>query len=388
MKHKIAAALCMSAVTALLISAAASAYRSSTVRVTSRILTGDIDIDIQQERLSEEKEKTDKKDGIIVIPGDIIKDRIMIKNLAETCFIRTKIDFEDAPDSEKEGRQKLREEDLRGIGTEWIHRGEYYYYNRPVQTGEEILFLEAISIPDSWTEETPGYETGMQVTAEAVQSIHFTPDYESEAPWGNTEIELCVHKNEGETQRKEKTFQNLTVTMEGAASRLVVMPPDFFQNFKELMPGDEVSDTIKIHNDSEQTAELFFRTEEPEGLTQDQKELLEHLQFRMVKDDEEIYRGNLQSKELNREISLGTYRKGDTSEVKFYISMPAEDQNWFAVRDTMIHWIFYSSLQKESTEPKTGDTQNALFYILSAAGAMSVICAIAVKKVKKRKPYQ
>lgn len=384
MKHKVAAVLCVSGAMVLLMASVVSAYRSSTVRITSRIMTGDIDIDILQESMQKEEGRGEPQSNPAVVPGDVVKDKITIKNLAEVCYIRAKIELEEIPERDKNKWQKLEEEDLRGIGQEWVRRGNYYYYNKPVETGEEILFLEGLSIPGTWTEETAGYETGMQITAEAVQSIHFTPDYESETPWGNTEIELCVHKSTNEALKKERTYQNLTVTLEGAAGRLAVMPPDFFQNLKELMPGDEVSDTVKIQNDSEQTAELFFKTEEPEKLTQDQKELLDHLQFRMLKDNKEIYRGSLRGKELNKEISLGTYQKGDKSELTFYIQMPAEDKNWYAVRDTMIHWLFYCDLQKESKEPKTGDAQSSVLYILTAMGAIFVICGAAGFKMKRK----
>ena len=371
MKYKDRMALCMLIAVFLFSSGSVLAFRSSTARVTSRIATGDIDIDILQSDIS-----SDVQDYLYrkIVPGDIISDDVSIRNLAEDCYIRVQVDFECDPEKDDRNSWKHLDYDaLEGISERWLPIGEYFYYRDPVSTGEVVPFLKSVSIPASWTEETMDHETGMTITAEAVQAIHFNPDYDSEAPWGDTEIELCVHKNTGEVQKKDKNYQSLTVTVEGAAARLLVFPADFFQNLKTLMPGDTVSDSFSIRNNTEKEAEIFFRTEEPENLTQEQQELLENLEFRMVKDGEEIYCGDLRSIQLQKEISLGSYKKGEASEVSFYISMPEEDQNRYAVRNTMVHWIFCCDSEDEAFTPKTGDIQNIFAYLLMASAAILTI---------------
>ena len=382
MKHRIGAAAGFSIMLILLTTGAVMAYRSSTVRITNRIETGDIDIDILQNGQTEGAKKTlaDK-----VIPGDVVPDEVSIRILDRDFYVRIKVGFADS--EEKQDEQKWKQLDktaLGGIGEGWIEKGDYYYFTEPVRTGEEIPFLKSVSIPESWTEQTMDCETGLDITAEAVQAIHFIPDYRSEEPWGNTKIELCVHKNTGEEQQEEKRYQDLSVTLEGEAARLMVFPADFFSNLKELMPGDEISDSVHIQNHSNQKAELFFRTEEPEGLTEEQKELLAHLEFRMEKDGKELYRGTLQSQELHQEISLGSYEADEESELTFFISMPKEDQNWFAARDTMIHWVFYCDLP-EVYGPKTGDVESTGIYLVMMAGTAGMILLLVGKKYRYRK---
>lgn len=56
--------------------------------------------------------------------------------------------------------------------------------------------FQNVTIPAAWTSKAQDRVLGLTVTAEAVQAANFTPDFNSESPWGDTEIEQCVHETD------------------------------------------------------------------------------------------------------------------------------------------------------------------------------------------------
>ena len=199
------------------------------------------------------------------------------------------------------------------------------------------------------------------MTAEAIQSANFRPDFLSKMPWGDQTAEVCIHVKDGTEQEKERYYQNLSLKMEGRAGELVAVPGDFFVNLSELMPGDRQSDSVEIHNQFTKSAELFFRTEDSPEMTEQQKDLLEQLQITIYKNDEIVYEGNLRSVKLQEEISLGIWKSNEKGSIRYEIFMPEELKNEYAVRDAQIHWIFRTDLEEEC--PKTGDDRWGTAYL-------------------------
>ena len=118
------------------------------------------------------------------------------------------------------------------------------------------------------------------MTAEAVQAANFTPDFSSESPWGDTEIEQCVHETDNSITEVTKQYTAMSVTYEGAARKLVAAPEDFFRNLQTAMPGDTISDSFQLSNTTATSAEFFFHTETPGNLTDEELDLLK--QFKLT----------------------------------------------------------------------------------------------------------
>ncbi len=94
------------------------------------------------------------------------------------------------------------------------------------------------------------------MTAEAVQAANFTPDFSSESPWGDTEIEQCVHETDNSITEVTKQYTAMSVTYEGAARKLVAAPEDFFRNLQTAMPGDTISDSFQLSSTTATSAEF------------------------------------------------------------------------------------------------------------------------------------
>lgn len=320
----------------------------STAEVHNYVRTGDIDISLKQY----DKQGKPFTDGLVWIPGDRIENRVEIENQAKSCWIRVK--------AEKD--QVIQ---IKGISEQWIYREPYWYYTEVLEEHGKATFSESFFFSERVPEKTSGEKDSVEMTAEAIQSAHFIPDFHSESPWGEQTAELCVHVKNGTEQDIKRSYQNLSLTMEERAGELVAVPKDFFVNLSELMPGDRQSDCIEVSNQFKERAELFFRTADSPDMTEQQKELLERLEFWIYKNDELIYEGNVRSMELQKEISLGIWDSNEKGSIRYEIFMPEELKNEYAVRDAEIHWIFRTDLEKE--HPKTGDDGWAVAYLALAA---------------------
>ena len=117
-----------------------------------------------------------------------------------------------------------------------MYREPYWYYTEVLEEKEKVIFLRVFSFSEKATEETSGRESSLDVTAEAIQSANFRPDFLSKMPWEDQTAEVCIHVKDGTEQEKERYYQNLSLKMEGRAGELVAVPGDFFVNLSELMP--------------------------------------------------------------------------------------------------------------------------------------------------------
>lgn len=250
------------------------AYYQDSVTVSNHISTGDVNIGIQEYEKDGDSEKfyQGPADGI-VLPSQTVSKIPRITNYAETCYIRVKTTYtSEAPeltsavddgattpaptepdnlelvqtempieeatitpeptdqpsdtevpdvdhDSEAEPNTEyiLSDEELGGISDAWVQQGEYYYYTQPLKNGESADFFQSVTIPSAWSSKAADRELGLTVTAEAVQAANFTPNFDSEYPWGDTEIEQCVHETDNSVTEVTQKYTAMSVTYEGAA---------------------------------------------------------------------------------------------------------------------------------------------------------------------------
>ena len=300
-------------------------------------------------------------------------------------------------DKKREYIQARRDEELDGISDEWVKQGEYYYYTQPLKNGESADFFQNVTIPAAWTSKAQDRVLGLTVTAEAVQAANFTPDFNSESPWGDTEIEQCVHETDNSITEVTKQYTAMSITYEGAARNLVAAPEDFFKNLQTAMPGDTISDSFQLSNTTATSAEFFFHTETPGNLTDEELDLLKQFKLTITQNGKTLYNGDLQAASLNQEISLGTLETGKNSRVQFTLQLPAELKNAYAKRESMVNWIFRvqgaeepgknepSPAISQTTAPKTGLADPYVFVPLGIAAVTALGTVKLSRKEKKER---
>ena len=356
------------------------ALYQDTTAVQNHIRTGDISIGIQE---YEEKNGAEViytgSEGRTVLPSQSVSKIPRITNYAQPCYLRVKIQTS----GETPGEETVQ---IQGMPEGWVYAGEHYYWTQPLKTGESVDAFQRITIPSGWTEDESDKTFGITVTAEAVQSDHFFPDFQADQPWGDLETEICVHERDGAVTEVEKRYQSMSVTYEGPARNLVAVPEDFFENLGAAMPGDSLSDTVTLRNTTETEAEFFFRTEIPEELTEAQRDLMEQFELEITQEGRLLYAGDLGTEPTGTEpVSLGVYRPGEEGSIHFTLKLPAELNNAYARRETFVNWIFSVQGQEEpATEqepgpaitqlsaPKTGVTDPYVAVPLLLAGVAGI----------------
>ena len=358
-------------------------FYKDTVSVRNHVVTGDVNIQIEEyEHNGKTLQKFTNKQT--VLPGDIISKIVRIKSLASPCWIRCKVEF----NKDSTGKELLSMDNIGGISDKWVKQGNYYYYTVPVENQSFAEFFTEVHIPELWDSSKAEEKLTIQIRADAIQREGFDPDFKALSPWGNQEIQECVHEQENETISVRKNIKP-SVVFSGDAHKLIAAPDDFFGNLPKLMPGSSCQDKVSLQNNGRSDSELFFGT----GLdspTEEQLDLLKHLELTIQYKNKELYHGPLSSEELKEMISLGTFKSGERGELIFTVSMPKELDNAYARRAADVLWLFRVESDDDTDTPgggsrssgyssekgyvKTGDESDPLLYILLLMLSVSCLC--------------
>ena len=334
--------------TGVLSAAAVYASFSDRLNVVNHIAVGDVNISIS-EYARKGKGEVKYSQPSEVLPGQSISKIPRIKNEALPCWIRARITYTGA-DGALEG---LKDDNIGGIASEWVKRGEYYYYTKVLKKQETIDLFQTVSIPDDWTEEHAQQKVTVDVQADAIQAANFKPDFSAMSPWGNQVIHQCVHEQNGTlTCRKGET--KLSVEFSGKAHKLVAVPDDFFTNLESAMPGDVLKDQVQISNTTDQEAEIFFQTDTT-GRSEEQLKMLKEIRFEISQNKKLLYKGTLDAEELAKPKSLGKFKSGQKGSLEFELEIPKEWDNAYALKKTDVTWIF-AVKEKEKKESASSDS--------------------------------
>ena len=321
----LAALLCMAT--------GAYGYFSDSLEIKNHITMGDIRINMT-EFARKGNGEVKYRDPKYIFPGERISKIPRIKNRALPCWIRARISY----GSDKDDVEMLSERNIEGISSEWIKRGDYYYYTKVLKKQESVDLFQSVSVPAVWTEEHGGQKLSVTVQADAIQAANFKPDFTAMSPWGNQEIQDCVHETNG-TMTCKKGERKLSVEFQGKAHKLIAVPDDFFANLETAMPGDILTDTVKISNTTKNDAEIFFRIS-TEGRTKEKLDMLKNICFQIAMGEKVLYTGTLDAAKLQKNHSLGVFKSKASGELKFLLEIPKEWDNAWALKKTDVSWIF------------------------------------------------
>lgn len=297
--------------------------------VVSSVKTGDISVHIQDYEVEENGKETVYQDNKQILPGQTISKITRIVNEGNAAWVRIK------PEWKGDEALGLSLDMIGEISGDWKQIGEYFYCTKPLGEGESVDFGKTIHFPEGWTESTAEKTFYLYTQADAVQEANFTPDWGSEDPWFGTVIEQCSHTVHPVSGKGSEQF---SVSFEGGAEGLVRVGEDFFSNFGNLMPGDKLSETVKIGNNYGKKVAIYFSAENI-----DDADILKKINLEIRNADEIIYSGPM-SKSIDKKL-LGTYSKGDTSDFTFTVSLPAELTNESALQSAKIKWTFIAEVK-------------------------------------------
>lgn len=161
-----------------------------------------------------------------------------------------------------------------------------------------------------------------------------------------------------------------SITFEGFSKGFDFQPgseyteTDLFQNFKNVMPGDTVTETITFTNSATDCdfvnlymrAEAHDETDNPLSPNVAEKEtvatmteFLSKLSMKVWNGTELIYDASPDQLDgLKSNKLLGTFRTGETATLKVELSVPIELDNKYANRVGEVDWIFHVEAYQES----------------------------------------
>ena len=187
------------------------------------------------------------------------------------------------------------------------------------------------------------------------------------------------------------------VTYSGDAGNFIFAPgseyslTDLFPNFKDVMPGDSLTQAITIKNDASNKVKIkvYMRAF---GAHEESVEFLSQLHLRVEKSEDNTmaYMFDAQANEtaqLTEWVCLGTLYSGGEINLNVILDVPVELDNMFQEKIGYLDWEFMiEEYQIEPTDPeppKTGDESNLVLWsvlMVSSAAAMFLLLFFGRKK--------
>ena len=166
----------------------------------------------------------------------------------------------------------------------------------------------------------------------------------------------------------------------------VYSPTDLFPNFKDVMPGDSLTQTITVRNDASKKVkiEVYMRSL---GAHLDSVEFLSQLKLRVEKSQNNTMAYMFdayahESAQLTEWVCLGTLYSGGEVNLDVILDVPVTLDNEFQELIGYLDWEFMiREFKIDSTDPKppeTGDDTDLTALILVSAGCAAAIVVLVV----------
>lgn len=186
------------------------------------------------------------------------------------------------------------------------------------------------------------------------------------------------------------------VSYSGDAGEFVFAPgskyslTDLFPNFKDVMPGDSISQKITVRNlaSNKVKVKIYMRSlgahedgESPDFLSQ------MHLRVEKSDDNTMPYMFDAAANEtaqLTDWVCLGTLYSGGEVNLDVILDVPVEMDNNYAHKEGYLDWEFMvEEFPIEDSDPQTGDSTNMILWMTLATGAVLLIVILVVKRRKQ-----
>lgn len=184
-----------------------------------------------------------------------------------------------------------------------------------------------------------------------------------------------------------------TVTYQGQSEKFVFSPgsdyspTDLFENFKSVMPGDQLTQQIEVKNaaNNRVNVKLYIRAL---GAHEASVEFLKQMNLTVRQDGSSVLFDAPadQKSTLEDWVCLGTFQSGADVTLDVTLSVPLEMGNEFQEAVGYLDWQFkVEEFPIESNSPSTGDRYNVWLYAGIGLVALCVIVVLISTGRKKEK---
>lgn len=138
-------------------------------RTRNVITTGEVKISINENTTAVNGViRADGIDFTHVLPGQATEKIVTIKNEAEKCWLRVKVEISVTPEP-NDGSDPAALIVPNIDSNKWYSDGGYYYYAQPLETGAEAAMFDKVLFAPSIGNAYAGSQAKMIITAEAIQ---------------------------------------------------------------------------------------------------------------------------------------------------------------------------------------------------------------------------
>lgn len=312
------------------ISASAKEYAYS-VEVTNNVSLSEVNVELREYSLNADNERIPFVAAQNVLPGQTVNRIVEIYNSSNDAWIRVKV-IHIAP----EGFIGMSDDDIHITGEKWKKIGEYYYLTDYLPYSETVNFMDRFTVPSSWGNEYSRQQFSMIIQVDAVQKRNFIPDFESENPWYGTIIEQSMHDSYVPSAETEPCA--FTVEFRGGSEGMIKNADDLFSNWKELLPGDRMTDSVELSNKYSSTTNWYMDAYIPENAEMSQA-LTEKLILKITNGNKTIFEGQL-SEIFLKKISLGKLSPSKSMTLNYELYVPNELNNAYALTKAQVVFVF------------------------------------------------
>lgn len=177
-----------------------------------------------------------------------------------------------------------------------------------------------------------------------------------------------------------------SVTYEGGAERFVFLPEstDLFEGFKNLLPGDALSESIRVQNDSGAAVRIYLRAEPVDEADAD---FLNQLHMTVTSGSKEIFDAPAGVQDgLAKNVLLGSFKQGGGTSLEVTLELPVELGNAYMDRTGTIPWVFLAEEVSTEGTPETGDSFRPALWCGIAALIVACIARMLLHRRRAEKP--
>ncbi|MBQ4561695.1 MAG: hypothetical protein IJA55_05140 [Clostridia bacterium] len=169
---------------------------------------------------------------------------------------------------------------------------------------------------------------------------------------------------------------------------------DLFESFKDVMPGDSLTEKIYIKNEESNNVKikLYIKALDTSKEEKSNEGFLSKLKLSVKQDEKtELYKAPANEEaQLKDWVYLGTVFSGGSVTLNVTLDVPVEMGNEFQSAMGYVDWCFKAEeLPVESSDPRppqTGD--NMLLYVILMAVSAVVIVVTVAPVIKRKKTEQ
>lgn len=294
-----------------------------------------------------------------------------IENAGADCYLRAKVEV--VMDGVCD--EPLSTDHIYGLNSDWVMRGDYFYYTKVLPEGALVDIFEGLHIPEDWEYgEADGFS--VNVRAEAIQSANFTPDFREELPWGSVALQDSAHaRNMDVMEAVPVTYvSDAEFTSDGGFQ---CSSSELFDDFRNMMPGDCFEKTVNIKNSSHNMMNVSLK------VTSGDNELNKRIVLKISAAGREIYSGTAADVNQLQVMNLVEIPEGQAGEVSMQMYLPADVNNDYTEMEDDIVWeLAVEELVDESVQ--TGDEFNIVLFVLIAFTALLTLVVMVLHDRKVR----